>query len=112
MEISSSEVKRGDDNVDRFDADEGQNEAADAIDKQISSEKRCRPHRPVGDSFQGERDQRNDDQRIEDDGRQNRRLRRRQSHHVQCAEFRISSDEQRRQDRKIFRDIVGDGKCR
>ncbi len=66
----------------------------------------------IGDALQGKRNQRDDDQRIEDDCRQDGALRRRQIHNVERLELRVEGEEQRWDDGEIFRHIVGDGERR
>ena len=46
-------------------------------------------------------------ERVEDDGREDRRLRARQLHDVEDVELRERHDEHRRQDREVLRDVVG-----
>src|SRR6185312_12763940 len=83
MVSSLSEMQRGDGEINRLDADEGQDDAAGAVDEQIAPQERGGADRPVLHTLQGERNQRDDDQRIEHDGRQDRALRRRQTHDVE-----------------------------
>ena len=52
--------------------------------------------------------ERDDDQGVEDDGRQDRALRRRQAHDVERVQLRVDRDEHRRQDREVLGDVVGD----
>ena len=58
---------------------------------------------------QCERDQHDDDQRVEHDGREDRALRALQLHEVEHAQLRVDHGEQRRQDGKVLRHVVGDG---
>src|ERR1700735_5035363 len=90
-----SEVKGGDDNVDRLDADEGQDQAAQAIDEEIAPEQGRGADRPVSDALQRQGNERNDDERVEDDRGQDRRLRRCQAHDVERSENRIGRREHR-----------------
>src|SRR5271154_1997954 len=82
MELTSGEMQRGDHDVDGLDADERNNHAAETVDEKIAGQNRGRADRTILHTAQRERNQRDDDQRIEEDGRQNRALRRRQMHHV------------------------------
>src|ERR1700755_1606598 len=86
MGLSSGEMQGGDHEVDRLNADERNDDAADAVDQQVAPQQRTGADRPVRDALQGERDQRDDDQRVEDDGGEDRALRRRQLHDVERAE--------------------------
>ena len=71
------------DQVDQLDPDEGQDHAAEAVDQQVAPQKRRRADRAILDAAQGERDERRDDQRVEDDRGDDRALRRAQVHDVQ-----------------------------
>src|ERR1700733_6963435 len=75
-----SEVKGGDDDIDRLDADEGQDQAAQAVDEKIAPEQRCGADRPISDALQRQGDQGDDDESVENDRGQDRRLRRREPH--------------------------------
>src|ERR1039457_7343751 len=55
-----------------------------------------------------ERNEGDDDQRIEDDGRQHRTLRAVQLHDVERSELRVGRDEQGRDDREVLRHVVRD----
>src|SRR5690349_12249833 len=77
-----------DDEVDRLDPDERDDDAAEAVDQQVAAQQVRGPgggadRAAVLDTFERQRDQRDDDQRVEDDRRQNGTFRRRQTHHVQ-----------------------------
>src|ERR1700722_6530541 len=56
--------------VDRLDADERNDDASHAVDQQISAQERGGAERPVFHSLQSERDQQDDDQRVENHRRQ------------------------------------------
>ena len=86
-------VQGGDQKVDGLDADKGNDDAAKPVDQQIAPEQRTRADRTVGDALQRQRDERDDDQRIEDDGRQDGALRRRQIHNVERLELRVEGEE-------------------
>src|SRR6516162_11929465 len=58
-----------DDEVDELDPDERDDQSADAVDQQVPAEQRLGRGRPVPYAAQRQRDQRHDDQRVEDDGR-------------------------------------------
>ena len=88
-----------------------------AKDQHVAAQQRRRADRPVADSAQGQRDQQRDDQGVEDDRRDDRRLRRAQIHHVELLERTrgvtagrrgIGRGEDRRQDREVLGDVVGD----
>src|ERR1700755_3442969 len=101
MMFSSDEVQGGDDEVDRLDADERDDDAADAVDEKVTAQQRAGADGAVGDAFQRQRDQRDNDERVEDDRRQNRALRAREIHDVQRLQLRIESEEDRRDDGEI-----------
>src|SRR3954451_18048827 len=52
-----SEVQGNDHEIDRLDADEGNNNAAEAVDQQIAPEQCAGPDRAIGDAPQRQRDQ-------------------------------------------------------
>src|ERR1700759_755671 len=58
-----------DDEVDELDPDERDDQAADAVDPQVPAEHGRRRRGPVPDTAQGQRDQRDDDQSVEDNRR-------------------------------------------
>ena len=64
--------------------------------------------RAIAHAFQRQRNERDDDQRVEDDRRQDGALRRRKLHDVERLQLRIEGDEHRRDDGEIFRHVVGD----
>src|SRR5438270_13567300 len=64
------QVQGNNDEVDRLDTDEGNGDAAEPVDQQVAPEQRTGADRTIGDAFQRERNQPDDDQRIEDDRRQ------------------------------------------
>src|SRR6516225_4055869 len=72
-----------DDEVDGLDPDERDDQPAYAVDPQVPAEQRGRGGRPVADAAQRQRDQCDDDQRVEDDRRGDRRLRAMQMQDVQ-----------------------------
>src|ERR1700685_1403550 len=82
-EKTSGEMQRGDHDVDSLDADERNNHAAEAVDNKIASQNRGGADRTVRHPAERQRNQRDDDQRVENYSRQNRALRRRQMHHVE-----------------------------
>src|SRR5215210_8614486 len=75
-----------DEEVEELDADERRDQPAEAVDEQVASQQRRRPQRPVADAAQGERDEQRDDQRVEDDGSDDRRLWRAERHDVEPVE--------------------------
>ena len=62
------EVKRGNDEVDRLDADKWDEHTAEAINEQVAGEYRGGADWPVLHAAQRQRNQRDDDQGVEDDG--------------------------------------------
>src|SRR5262249_32109312 len=108
-EFSSGKVQGRDREVDGLDADERNDDAAYAVDQQVTAQQRPGADRAVGDALQRQRDQRDDDQRVEDDGRQDGALRARQAHDVERLQLRIERHEHGRDDGEIFRHVVGDG---
>ena len=66
------QVKRGDDQVDQLDSDKRNDETAEAVDEQVALQDRERAHRFVSDATQRQRNKRDDDERVENDGAQDR----------------------------------------
>ena len=66
-----------DEQVDQLDPDERQDHAAEPVDEQVAPQQRRGADRAVLDALERERDERGDDQRVEDDRRDDRALRRR-----------------------------------
>src|SRR5713101_1962070 len=83
-EKTSGEMQRRD-----LDVDERNNHAAKAINNKVASQNRGRANRTVLHTAQRQRNQRDDDQRVENYRRQNRALRRRQMHHVEPLQLGI-----------------------
>ena len=69
--FSSGEMQGGDGEVDRLDADERDDHAAAAIDPEIAPQQRAGADRAIAHAFQRQRNERDDDQRVEDDRREN-----------------------------------------
>src|SRR5678810_416970 len=81
--ILSNQVKSHDNHINHFDAGERNNDAAHAIDQQVALKYRQRTNGLVGYAAQRERNQRDDDERVENDGAQNGAGRAVQAHDVQ-----------------------------
>src|ERR1700736_6770176 len=69
--IKLNEVESGNDEIDELDSDERHDDPAKAVDEQVALENRERAHRFVGHAAQGQRNQRDDDERVKDDGAKN-----------------------------------------
>ncbi|MNX89401.1 hypothetical protein D3C86_1214150 [compost metagenome] len=65
---SSGETERRNSEVNGLDADEGNDDAAEAIDDQIARQQRAGANRTIFNALQRQGDQRDDDERVEDDG--------------------------------------------
>lgn len=63
-------MEKGNEQVDQLDADEGNHQAAEAVDKKVVAQQFRRLDRPIRHPSQRQRHQKNDDQGIEDDGRE------------------------------------------
>src|ERR1700745_2692254 len=101
----SGEMQGRNDNVDGLDADERDDDAADAVDPKIAAEQRAGADRAITHPFEGQWDERDNDQRIEDNGGEDCALRRLQMHNVERLQLRIERDEHCRNDREIFRHV-------
>ena len=93
--------------IDQLDPDERHDDSPHAVDEQIAAEEGGGRERPEPDSAQRERYQRDDDQRVEDDGAQDRAQRRLQGHDVQGTDRREGGHEHGRDDGEVLGDIVG-----
>ena len=80
--------------------------------RQVAPQQRVRAECKETHAAQGEGDQRDDDDRVEDDGAQDRRTRAGQVHDVQRRDGRERHEQHRRDDGEVFRHVVGDGKRR
>ena len=98
--------------IDELDADERNDDAAQAVDEQVALQNGERADRFVGDAAQRQRNQRDDDERVENDGAQNRARRAVQAHDVQRRDRRKRRHQHRGNDREIFRHIVRDAEGR
>ena len=65
-----------DQEVDGLDPHEWNDDPTDPVDEQVPLQQRPGTDRAIGDPFERERDQRDDDQRVEDDGGKDGALRR------------------------------------
>ena len=61
-------MKRRDQEVDQFDADERNDDAAEAVDEQIALQDGERAHRLVSYAAQRQRDERDDNERVKNHG--------------------------------------------
>src|ERR1700694_1684682 len=87
--ISSRKTNGGYEHIDELDAGEGHGDPAQAIDQEIAAQDGGRSHRAIGNATQSKRDERDDDQRVEDDRRQDGALGRRETHDVERLKLRI-----------------------
>src|SRR6476619_4034294 len=78
-----------DEQIDEENPGEGRYDAAQAVDQPVAAQQVRRAGRGVAHAAQGQRDERDDDQRVEDDGREDGRLRCGQAHDVERAERRV-----------------------
>ena len=65
-------MERSNDEIDELDADKRHDDAAETIDEEVALEDGQRAHRFVGDAAQRQRNQRDDDERVENDGAKDR----------------------------------------
>src|ERR1700692_960616 len=80
---SSSQVQDRDHQIDGLDADEGDDYAADSINQKIAQKQRTGADRPIAHPLQRQRNERDDDQRVEDDCRKDCAFWRFQLHDVE-----------------------------
>src|SRR5882672_4006662 len=107
-----NEVESGDEDVNELDADEWNEDTAEAVDKQIALQGGQRADRRVFYAPQGERDQRNDDEGVENDRAQNGAGRTVQPHDVERRDRRERGHEHCGNDGEVFGDIVRDAERR
>src|SRR5262245_47819037 len=81
MDVSSRETETRKREVDQFDTGEGHDDSADPEHEQVAAQHRGGADRAIPYAFQRERDQCNDDERIEDHCRQHRACWAREVHH-------------------------------
>ena len=104
------EMKCGDDEIDEFDPNEWNNDAAETVDEQVALEDGERAHRFVSDAAQRQRNQRDDDKRVENHGAQDRARRAVQMHDVERGDRGECRHQHGRDNGEIFGDIIGDAK--
>src|SRR6202050_2107773 len=102
-------VQRDEDQVDELDEDERDDDAAHAVDPHVPPQDGGRARGTELDAPQCQRDQRHDDERVEDDGREHGTLWAMQLHDVQRVELRVGGDEQGRATGEVLSHVVGDG---
>src|SRR5262245_40895227 len=78
----SDPAQRDQHEIDRLDADERSDQASAPVDPQVAPQQPRRSQRAVADAAQRERHERQDDERVEDDGGEDRAPRCREPHHV------------------------------
>jgi len=106
-ESSLDKSEGGDEEVDGFDSDEGDDDAAEAVYEGITAQDVGGAGGPVSDSFEGEGDEQDDDDGVEDDGAKDRALCAVKLHDVHGVEDR-QRGEHSRDNREVFGDVVGD----
>ena len=101
-------MERSNDEIDELDADERHDDATEAIDEEIALENCQGAHRLVGDAAQGQRNQRDDDQGVENDGAEDGAGGTVQVHDVERRDGREGRHQHGGNNREIFRHIVRD----
>src|SRR5215831_17705787 len=79
----SGKMRGSKQHVDDLDADERQQNAADAIDEHVATQDRPGADRTIFHALEGERNQRRNDEGVENDSRQNGAVRCGKVHYVQ-----------------------------
>src|SRR6202011_6141310 len=103
-----SQADRVDEQVDGLDSGEGGDDAADSVGGEVVPDQGSRTDRAVAHAAQGERDEDDDDDGVEDHGRQHGAVGAVQLHDVESVQLRQRDKEDGGDDREILRDIVGD----
>src|SRR5580698_1633428 len=106
MSMSLVGVQRHDDEVDQLDEDKGGDDPTDAVNEDVAAQDGLRTRWPPLDTAEGERNQGDDDQRVEDDRREHSALRTVELHDVQGLELRVDHHEQRRNDGEVLGHVV------
>src|SRR6516225_6288361 len=75
FEKGSCQAQTGDNQVNKFDADERQDDAPEAVNQQVDAQDLHRAERAEFDAAQSQRYQRDDDERVENHRAQNRAVR-------------------------------------
>jgi len=101
-------MKRSDDQIDQFDPDKRHDETAETVDEQVALQDGERAHRFVSDAAQRQRNQRDDDEGIENDGAQDGAGRGVQMHDVERRNGGKRAHQHRGNNREVFRYIVRD----
>src|ERR1700683_5651616 len=83
---SSSQMQDRDHEIDGLDADKRNDHAADSVDQKIAQKQRTGTDRSVAHTLQRKRNERDDDQRVENDCRKDGAFRRFQLHDVERVE--------------------------
>src|ERR1041385_7122867 len=104
----SYQVQSCDQEIDDLDPDKGKNNSAESIDEQVALEDCQRADWFVGHAAQCQGNQRDDDQRVENDGTENRARGTAQPHNIERSDRGECCHKHRRNDGKVFRDVVGD----
>src|SRR5215831_14763234 len=89
MIVSLGEMQGRDGKVDRLDPNERNDHAADSVDQKVEAQQSGGTDRTIADPFQRQWNERDDDQRVEDDGGQDGALRRCKPHDIECLQLRI-----------------------
>src|ERR1700679_3717623 len=95
---ASGQMKEDEELVDELDPHERDEDAAEPIDEEVPAKEQRRSDRSVLNAAERERDEEDDYDRIEDDGRENRAVGGREVHHVEPREGGVRRDERGRDD--------------
>src|SRR3979409_2798430 len=85
----SGKVQDDQQDVDDLDANERRDDSSRAIDDEMVTQQTRRADGAVLDAPQRQRNERDDDERVEDDGAHDRALRRREVHDIEPIEGRV-----------------------
>src|SRR5712672_1286168 len=108
VRCSGNEVAGDHDKIDYFNSDEGNDDSSEAPDQQIFAQKGVCSQRSVTDSLKGHRDKEWNNECVENNCRKDCGGRRVQLHDVNPLQPWQSAGEKRWNNRKIFRDVIGD----
>src|SRR6266496_2915211 len=104
------QMQRNDDLVNQPNAGKWHDDSTEAVDQKVPAQQLASAHGLIPHTPKSQRHQSDNDYRIKDDRREYRALGRVQPHDVQLVQFGIHGRKHRRNDRKIFGNVIGDRK--
>src|SRR6516225_6241270 len=97
-----------DQHVNELDSDERDDDAANAVYPEVTTQQSSSAHWPIPHATQGQRNQRDDDYRVKNYSREHGRFGRSQPHDVERVENGKCTCKHRGDDGEVFRHVIGD----